>query len=143
MSRLFVVSGMGWIFAPLLLVFTAAHGSMAPIDAFVFGSLGEAPYRQISDVVGSTVVPQAGLQAGWFMEYGGPFVEASVGRYNAGGLYEGSLGLMAGADVWKVRPGDAFPLRPPERPLARHLFDFGFARGSVSASPTPALPDAQ
>ena len=91
---------MKWI----VLVFLFAMDSMAEINAYVFGSLGEAPFRNASDLNEMAIIPQAGFELEYRLKYAAPYFKTSIGRYNHGALYEGYLGLRLGMNFQWIRP---------------------------------------
>lgn len=89
-------------------LFVLALNAWSEINTYLFGSLGEAPYQPAFDIGQSTVVPQAGIEFEYRNKYATPFVEASIGRYNHGPIFEGYVGLQLGLDIQWIRPSLLF-----------------------------------
>lgn len=71
-------------------------------------SLGEAPFRMLSDVGGSTAVPQTGVSIEYGTKFLTPFSKASVGYYNHGLFAEEYVGVQAGAAISWLKPSLTF-----------------------------------
>jgi hypothetical protein len=67
-------------------------------------SAGEAPYKQYSDVGGTTVLPQAGINIGYSTRFLTPYAKAGLGYYNHGLYAEAYAGLQAGFQFGRLKP---------------------------------------
>lgn len=87
-----------------LLLLVVVLNVEAQLNTFVFGSLGESPYKPSVDIEQSTAIPQVGFRLEYRAGHFSPYSKTSIGHYNHGLLFEEFLGINAGLDVNVIRP---------------------------------------
>ncbi|MEO7425009.1 MAG: hypothetical protein ABI036_07470 [Fibrobacteria bacterium] len=97
---------------PMLKYLTAIFVFSAVVHAetrlYGLASIGEAPYQELSDVGGSTPVPQSGISAEFSCRYLTPFAKTLLGYYNHGLFAEEYIGVQLGAEIFRLKPALTF-----------------------------------
>ncbi len=92
----------------LILIFALCTAAFSSPRLYGLVSIGEAPFKPISDIGGSTPVFQTGISLEYRTTYLSPYSKSLIGYYNHGLFLEEYFGIQLGAKIRWIKPAITF-----------------------------------